>query len=397
MALLRTARAALLVVAALAIPTAVLAAPSPTRPSTPRSDPKSAARSAAKPKPKKPEPPPGRAPHVSMRVQPSARLWTLTITNDDDEPLVIVADARLLRLEVEVEPELEEVPPVPKKKAIARPKRVVCELPSTMREATRTLTLSPGARYIEDFDPRLYCLGESSDLAGAKLRATLGWSAPAHGPLVAPFVVAPLASATDASGIASAKELAAESFTVDEETRPAPSASSVAASSQATTVASTPSVTVHGGPPVSYASADQVSFEVVVTASPASSVMIYARPQLVGARVRTPRGSVVDCEHPLHPAPIVDFVTTLAPKEKWTAAVMADAICPDHTFDRPGLYEVWPVLHAPVIPHKHAVHGDLRSKTSQWIRVETGPLPFHDQPAMAVPATVTTASARTSE
>lgn len=370
MALLSKARAAMVVVAALAIPTVVLAAPATKSKPTP------------KPKPKKVELPTGRAPRVSMRVEPSARLWTLTVTNDDDEPLRLVADARLLRLEIEVEPELEEVPPAPKKKASPRAKRVVCELPSAMRDASRTLTLAPGERYIEGFDPRLYCLGETAALTrGVKLRATLGWQAPARGPLAAPFVVAPVTSSSDAAAIASAKEIAAASFALDEDTLPSASAST-------TSSAGAPeSVTVHGGPPISFSSADQVSFDVVLTAAAASSVTIYARPQLIGARVRTPRGSVVDCEHRLHPAPIVDFVTTLAPKEKWSASVMADSICPDHTFDRPGLYEVWPVLHAPAIPrHRAAVHGDLRAKSSQWIRVETGPLPFHDQPAIALSA-----------
>jgi hypothetical protein len=142
-----------------------------------------------------------------------------------------------------------------------------------------------------------------------------------------------------------------------------------------------------GGPPKSFAAPEHVAFEIVLTDVSSSSVKIYARPQLVGARVRTPRGNVVDCEHRLHPAPIADFVSTLSPKERWTTEVVADAICPDHTFDRPGLYEVWPVLHAPPIPREpHAVHGDLRAPTPQWIRVETGPLPYQDQPPLAVSA-----------
>ncbi|MFI5302305.1 MAG: hypothetical protein ACHREM_29790 [Polyangiales bacterium] len=372
MAVLKSLRAFAVLAMALAIPTIVLAAP------------------PAKTKTKASEVPVGRAPRVSLRIEPSARLWTLTVTNDDDQPLRLVADARLLRLEVEPEQELEEVPPpsttTMKKKATAAPKvkHVVCELPSSMREATRTLTLAPGQRYIEGFDPRLYCLSETAALTrGVKLHASLGWKALGRGALGAPFVVGPASSSSDAPAIASAKEISAESITLDSDASATPSVSA----SSSTAAAPSSSVEVHGGPAGSVASADQVSFEIVVTDVAATSVTIYARPQLVGARVRTPTGSVVRCEHRLAPAPIVDFVTTLAPKERWTAAVVADSICPEHTFDRPGLYEVWPVLHAPAIPHRPAaVHGDLRATSPQWIRVETGTLPFHDQPAIAVSA-----------
>lgn len=323
--------------------------------------------------PAKPEPLP--APEVSLAVDPAgATGWVLTVKNGGSVPVRLAADARLLRLFV--------TPPVASasgKAKVPTPKAVECVLPSSMREEGRTLVLGPGARYTEAFDPRLFCL-DTKVAPGSSVAARLGFPAkPGAKVLDAPFVLTPLTP-----GLASVKELAAPTWVV-----PDPSASGNAS---ATPKPYQP-LSARAGAARSVADVTTADVTIHVKNTSGASVTVYARPQLVDARVITPRGYPVTCTGPLaQPAPIADFVTTLGAGQEWSATVPLAGLCPAHTFDVPGLYLVVPVLRAPAISKsvaggaKNVFAGEVAAATPQLVRIETGKKPFHDQPPLAVSA-----------
>lgn len=329
-------------------------------------------------------------PSISMRVDPRQDdQWVMEISNDGEVPLRIVADARLLRFEITppATTNAPPPPPEPKAKAKAKPKgkaakpedaHHVCELPSSMRSADRVLELAPHQRYVEAFDPRLFCLGSSAQLLvpGATVVAKLGWPAPKKGALAPPFAVAPppppFASASVAKPtVASAKELAAASFTLKAKP-PKPGAKPPPAKP--------PVLVGKAGAARSVLVEKDADVTLVVRNESGDDVTVYARPQLVAALVRSPRGDRTLCEgYKPTPAPIVDFVAKLKPGGEWKATVAMVDLCPPGTFDVPGLYEVMPYLKAPPIPTvPKAFVGDVYAREPQLIRLEEGKKPYHD-------------------
>ena len=358
---------------------------------------------AAKEPPKPAATPPEATLAVSAGSASHPYKWTLEVSNDGAVPLRLEADARLLRLEIGPLPATSgsASASAPKGKAAPKPPPpTVCELPASMRLEGRLLVLKPGQRYRESFDPRLFCLDAIAKLdAGARVTATLGWPA-GKGALSPPFVLAPfvsasasalgVSSASSASAgprIASAKELAAPAIEV------APRVASASASSSAATASSAapkPALVARAGGARSVYDGKDAELSIVVTNTSGAAQTVYARPQVLGVVVRGPRGERTSCEPGLVPAPIVDFVVHLAPGAAWTGETRLDSFCPQGTFDRPGIYELWPVLHAPALPwQRSAFSGDVRAVTPQLLRVETGKLPFHD----AGPSVVSVASA----
>lgn len=326
------------------------------------------------------------APEVTLAVEPTSSTgWVLTVKNAGAVPVRLVADARLLRLFVTPAP-IASASGSTKAKAPKppAPKTVECVLPSSMREEGRTLVLAPGARYSEAFDPRLFCL-DTKVAPGASVAVRFGFPAkPGAKVLDAPFVVAPLAS-----GLASVKELAASAWVLPEPKGPEPTTSASASAPQKPYQP----LTASAGNPHSVADATTADVTIHVKNTSTSAVTVYARPQLVDARVITPRGYPVTCSGPIaQPAPIADFVTTLGVGQEWSATVPLAKLCPAHTFDVPGLYLVVPILRAPAISKsvaggaKNVFAGDVVASSPQLLRIETGKKPFHDQPPLAVTA-----------
>lgn len=352
---------------------------------------------------KEPPKPAAVPPEVSLALTAGSAGWALEVANLGAVPMRLEADARLLRLEISALPPAASasasVSALPKWKAAPKPPApTVCELPASMRLEGRALVLQPGQRYAETFDPRLLCLDAVAKLdAGARVTATLGWPA-GKGALVAPFVVAPFVSApvpsSSASGsagprIASAKEIAAPPIVIAPRVVASSAPASPASSaSGAKPAAPKPVMLAKGGSARSIYEGKDAAVTILVTNESPNTQTLYARPQVIGVVVRGPRGERTRCEPGLVPAPIVDFVVRLAPGGTWTSETRIDGICPQGTFDRPGLYELWPVLHAPRLPWQaSAFFGDVRSTAPQLLRVETGKLPFHD----AAPRAVTSA------
>jgi hypothetical protein len=353
---------------------------------------------------KEPPKPAAVPPEVSLALTAGSAGWTLEVANLGAVPMRLEADARLLRLEIAAlttaASASASASASPKGKPAPKPPApTVCELPASMRLEGRTLVLQPGQRYAETFDPRLFCLDAIAKLdAGARVTATLGWPA-GKGALAAPFVVAPFVSAPAPSSsasasagprIASAKEIAAPPIVIAPRvvaSAAAPSASSAAVPKPA---APKPVLVAKGGSGRSIYDGKDAAVTIVVTNESPTAQTVYARPQVIGVVVRGPRGERTRCEPGFVPAPIVDFVVHIAPGGVWTSETRIDGICPQGTFDRPGIYELWPVLHAPALPWQaSAFRGDVHSSAPQLVRVETGKLPFHD----AAPRALASASA----
>ena len=122
------------------------------------------------------------SPNVKLTVEARTTHgpWRMRLTNDGDVPVRIVADARLLSL---------EVTPRSARKAVR------CELPEDMRpddDLAGTLVLPPKRSYAETFEPRLLCFTAAQREAlvpGAIVVAHLGWTKPSARP---PFEVSPI-------------------------------------------------------------------------------------------------------------------------------------------------------------------------------------------------------------
>jgi hypothetical protein len=288
----------------------------------------------------------------------------MRVTNNGSSALKLVADARLLRFEVEPLPD----PNPPKKGAKKKPKTFECVLPGSMRSDARVLELPAGASYTESFDPRLYCLDRTKELvSGAKLTPKLGWAAPKKGKLGKPFVVEPVKE----GDVAAAKEIAGAEMLLDADVLGTPN-----------TPKPLMDLTATSGSAHSVFAGSGVSTTITLKNDGTETRTLYPRPQLVDARVKNPRGVVTTCSGPpITPAPVIDFVTKLPKKGTWSATVGLDNFCPQGTFDVPGLYLIMPVVHLPPIPEiDNAVVGDVSANAPQLLRVETGKKPFHDGP-----------------
>jgi hypothetical protein len=319
---------------------------------------------------KEPTPPPLPPPDVELRVEPRpGKPWKLEVVNKGSIPLRITADIRLVRLTI-VPPPDATLPPKKKGQKPKPPPSVDCVLPSVMRTADRTLLIPAGGKWSEEFDPRLHCLDRVDKLIdGATVTARLGWAAPKKGPIGPPFAVIPSASIP---GVAAAKEIAAASVALDSMYYPPPISS-----------ANGP-IVAEGGAARSFAFGKDVETTILIRNVDKSAHSIYPRPQSVDARVINPKGQLVACNGlPIQPAPIVDFVTRLAPKGTWSATVPLKSLCPEGTFDQPGLYQVTPIVHLPplaALKAKDDVYGDIAAYKPQLVRVETGDKPFYDVP-----------------
>jgi len=320
-----------------------------------------------------PAPPPLPAPDVQLRVEPRVgKPWKIEVVNNGTTPLRITADIRLVR--ITIDPPASVTPPptkkVPKPKA---PPSVECVLPSVMRNADRTLLIPAGGKWSDELDPRLHCLDRVDKLIeGATVTMRLGWTSPKKGPIGPPFAVIPSASVPE---LASAKEIAAAATVLDSALFPAPSASASG------------SIVASGGAGRSFSFGKDVETTITIKNVDTSAHSIYPRPQMVDARVVNPKGQTTLCSGPpFQPAPIIDFVTRIAPKGTWAATVPLKGLCPNGTFDQPGLYLVTPILHLPSLKAlgpsyaKDEVSGEITSQKPQLVRLETGDKPFYDAP-----------------
>jgi hypothetical protein len=137
--------------------------------------------------------------HLKLEIVPVADPvgpWRLRIENAGPSPVRLIADARLVTMDVTATAEEEAAahPSAPdtapgtktKKKAHAKAPRAVvahCRLPAEMRpvdeDDARALVVPPGRAYVETFDVRAMCFGAQLDamVPGARVTPHFGWTA----------------------------------------------------------------------------------------------------------------------------------------------------------------------------------------------------------------------------
>jgi hypothetical protein len=314
-------------------------------------------------------------PDVSFEITaPSPRgPWTLRILNEDDRPVRIPADMRLLRLSI--------TPP-------GATKPIACRLPRPLRPATfptqRELYLAPGQAWIERFDPRLFCFGarETDALVeDASVRAWFGW-----GP--DPYAVEGLHWPPET---ASLREIAAPKVLIgpgstDETTMQAqPGGSSPATSAHGETRTEVlseldekaPRLALESPRFVQAARPHDLVLRVVARNVGHRPMRVVLRQRMLAFDIDGP-GGPHRCEAERGPrATPPSLFRTLAPGAAVPLAVRLDEACANEAFRRPGLYRVIASLHVDEGGHA-AYTGFAIAPQATLVRLLSAGEPFYE-------------------
>jgi hypothetical protein len=284
-------------------------------------------RPTARPGPKEPETH-DPAPDVRLTLEATGPRggWTMRVTNAGQVPVRLVADARLLSLEVT--PRGERKP-------------VHCELPPEMRPAddsARALVLPPERSYVEPLEPVLYCFGgrQLAALAqGAIVVGHLGWTDHAGR---APFVVAPIDGIDPV--VAALKKLDSPPIGLPD----APTLTEWPAAQASPDNPDRPKLTLRGQEAAEAPSPSRVWVTVTLRNEGKRPVTLRFRPESLRFDVSGPGGRD-RCKWPTQPvAAMRNLFTTIQPGGSESTTVGLDAYCPGHLFDQPGLLVVRPEL-----------------------------------------------------
>jgi hypothetical protein len=266
-------------------------------------------------------PSPAHNPDVKLTVEAPTLTgrWLLRVTNNDTVPVRLVADARLLVLEI-----------TPRSARTG----TRCELPADMRPADdmeRPLVLPPGRSYAEAFEPRLYCFGErlAGALAqGASVVARLGWTAgrTAHGP----FVVSSIEGVEPV--VAPMKFLESAPIVLPDD--PSPRLST--ASAPDPNDPDPPKLTLRATRAIDATSWNGIGLDLTLQNQGNRAVVVRFRPESMRFFVVSARGSE-ECSWPMRPvAAMRELYATVPPHGSQQLAVLLDAYC-TQSFDAPGL------------------------------------------------------------
>ncbi|MES1175494.1 MAG: hypothetical protein ABUL62_14325 [Myxococcales bacterium] len=326
--------------------------------------------------------------------------WAFAVVNRGTEAALIDFDARLITLEIQ--------PPTPEPKTDAKgnplkapkpPKPVVCRLPARVVpgsvDAALQAKLEPGEGLVQNFDPRLYCIGKAPWplVKGATISARFGWAPKMKvswragkreekpGVQNEPFVAEPseaegsLPKAERAEGADSErriKELVGTPLTLAADfgvEPPLPPAAS--APPPGLELSITGSDASNEG---------SVTATTTITNRGKKKEQIYFRRELITYEVSGPDG-VFQCDpepdkrSPADPS----AVQTLGYGGKLSAVSRLIEMCPAKAFARPGLYLVHARFDA-ADPGTdlgfHAFMGRLVSRKPALVRVRDGELPF---------------------
>jgi hypothetical protein len=329
------------------------------------------------PKPKEPTAP---APSVTLTIDaPSTHnAWKMRVENTGDVPVRLVADARLLTFELSSDPEAG------KKKA---KKPIVCALPVDMRplgDVDRALVLAPKRAYSETFDPRLYCFGTKSGAAlaaGTHVVGHLGWMK-SHG-TSAPFVVSPFEGVEPE--VRAVKELVSGSVDIGPDDAPRETlASTHPPPPKAGDDPYPTKLSISSPKHVDVETTRDLSMTVHVKNEGVRSVTVLLRPETLAFEVTGPEHTTSFCGWPVRVGGTVrEAFATLHPKRGESVSVLLDALCPDSTFDHPGLYVVRPRLDT---RHADGEEVGLTAFAGEIIGTQTTLLRVHrgDRPARNV-------------
>jgi len=327
--------------------------------------------------------------------------WGLAVVNRGTEAALVDFDARLLTLEIQL--------PTPEPKVDARgkpakpakaPKPIVCRLPSDVVpgsvDAALLIKLEPGEGIVQNFDPRLYCVGKTPWplVRGAEVRARFGWAPKMKvtwhtgkreerpGLQGEPFVAEPSeaegslpnaeASSEDERRV---KELLGTPLTLGadfgEGSGPAPHDVGRPAGLE---------LTISGSDAVNEGA---ITATTTFTNHDRRKQDLYFRRELVTYEVSGPDG-VFHCDpQPDKRAPTErSAMLTLAPGRKFSAVSRLIEMCPAHAFARPGLYLVharFDAVDSGADLGFKGFMGRLVSEKPALVRVREGELPFQPQ------------------
>jgi len=346
------ALAALLAMLLLAAPSAAAGPPTavgppPPAPGARRAPPRGRAR------PKDPATPPAPAPDVRLALEAPTLTgpWTMRVTNGGQVPVRLVADARLLVLEVTLRGE-------------AKPVR--CELPADMRpadDAQGGLVLPPGRSYAESFEPRLYCFGRRELAAltpGAMVVGRLGW--PAGNKQRPPFVVSPFDGVEPV--VAAMKTVDSLPIMLPDEPTPSPAPPFAPAPDDPDPAR----LSLVGPKAVDAASPNGIAVTVTLRNEGKRPVTVRLQPETLSFEVAGANG-VEHCGWPTLPgAPMRELFTTVRPGGSEGLSVTLRDYCSGHALDAPGLLVVRPALDT-----RHASGASLGLKTFDGEVIATSP------------------------
>ncbi|HEX8794794.1 MAG TPA: hypothetical protein VF765_27800 [Polyangiaceae bacterium] len=277
--------------------------------------------------------------------------WTMHVVNDGDIPVRLVADARMLALEV-----------TPR----GARKPVRCQLPADMRPADdseRAVVLPPKRSYSESFEPRLYCFGErelDALTATSIVVARLGWPerAGAHGPYAVSGIegvepeVAPLAA------------IESPPVSLPDEPTPMPADEAARAPDDPDPV----HLSLRASRAVDAESPENLGVTVTVHNDGRRAVRLRFRPETLGFEV-TSNSGVQRCGWPTSPsAPAREYFTTLAAGASESLTVLLGDYCGRAPFDSSGLVVVRPDLDT-----RRAGGGAIGLKTFDGVVIASTP------------------------
>lgn len=285
---------------------------------------------------------------VMLEVTPASgnAPWRLRVTNKDEVPVRIAADARLLVLDLEPPATAATEPVAKQTKAKAKaPGPIRCILPSDARPSSdqgKDLVLPPSRSWSATFDPLFYCFGARERAAlvpGTTVRASFGWPAAptAKGvkPQSAPFGATPVGAGVGKVG--ALKAVVADPVTLAE----------AVAEPQAASEATKDDVgAMRLSVPATLDAARGVDLSTTVTLKNEGdrSAVVLFRPSLLQLSVVGPHGTTACGEPRIVAAPIRELFATLPARGSAQAAVLVTALCPAGTFDEAGIYRVTPRL-----------------------------------------------------
>jgi hypothetical protein len=281
--------------------------------------------SSAKLAPSEAKPAPPTA-NVSLAIDaPTTRgPWTMRVTNDGDVPVTLVADARLLSLDV-----------TPRGARASEH----CELPAEMRpqdDLGRPIVLPPKRTYAERFEPRLYCL-ENHRLdalaSGSIVVARLGWSGKTARP---PLEVAAIEGME--SQLTPSKSITSLPIALPDEPTPAATPKDFAEGKPVARVETL--LTLEAPRAVDAPTQDAIALPLALVNKGHRAAVVRFRPETLGFEVLGPGGADHCGWSTLASAPTRDLFTTLGPGASLGLTVVLSAYCPTRTFDQPGFYVV---------------------------------------------------------
>jgi len=320
--------------------------------------------------------------------------WAFAVVNRGTEAAQVDFDARLLTLEVTPPPEPKAKPNQSASRLPGgeKPKKaIVCRLPADVVPSSvdpaLVQKLEPGEGLVENFDPRLYCLGKTALVEGAVVSPRLGWlpkltvswkngrREEARGKQSEPFVAEPVeakGSLPENGGDPTdrrVKELTGTSLTLGSDFKP----------SKADEPAPDPSGLVFSLTGGDATDEGAVVATATITNHGKQKQDLYFRRELITYEVSGPDG-VFQCDpEPDLRSPDRSAFQTLRPGGKLSAVSRLIEMCPAHSFARPGLYLVharFDAIDAGTEFGLHAFTGRLLSQKPALVRVRNGELPF---------------------